>query len=422
MGRVGTSWLELCIITQDTTRVIETNKTKITHLESIRVSTEHEIVQSITRRSTYLIQNLIAIGVVIGVYFTATTKTDYAPFFLLFAPLITFLYITLILKSFVAEQEFVNYLKLKIEPELSKLCKTELDYEFQNYSENIDYYNGKIGFMPTQLIYLIVMWCITIISPIVVITLIDENKLQGSLSIPFLYIFTLISIIYAIRTTFILKEYYKNYGTDLISLKNRVDQSLILVVVGASIGLISSLFVANNNYVSMNVLRGNSINSILNTKYLLIFSMFLTMIMGIIFYYLWSLFNNKPIVVTAAVIVKDNKILIAQRKRGDPLQGKWEFPGGKIEETESPEACLKRELFEEFGIDSRIGNHICSNRYRYPHVFVELIAYKVTYVSGDLRLNSHQAIKWVTIDELSQFVFAEADMPIVKKIKDSGVL
>jgi len=67
--------------------------------------------------------------------------------------------------------------------------------------------------------------------------------------------------------------------------------------------------------------------------------------------------------VTAAIIEKDGKVLIARRRKGSHLEGKWEFPGGKIEQKETPEECLKRELNEEFGIEAQIDEFICSNRY-----------------------------------------------------------
>jgi 8-oxo-dGTP diphosphatase len=68
---------------------------------------------------------------------------------------------------------------------------------------------------------------------------------------------------------------------------------------------------------------------------------------------------NEPTRVTAAILRKEGKILIAKRQSGDAFEGKWEFPGGKIEEGETPEQCLRRELFEEFGIDASIGNLLC---------------------------------------------------------------
>ncbi len=70
--------------------------------------------------------------------------------------------------------------------------------------------------------------------------------------------------------------------------------------------------------------------------------------------------------VTAAILIKDNKILIAKRLAGDKLPHKWEFPGGKIETGETPEACLKREMHEEFGIEVRI-----------EHLVVHGVGYKI---------------------------------------------
>ncbi len=64
---------------------------------------------------------------------------------------------------------------------------------------------------------------------------------------------------------------------------------------------------------------------------------------------------------TAAVIKKDGKFLIAKRKKSDFLGGKWEFPGGKIDEFENPRECLKRELKEEFQVETRVGDFICES-------------------------------------------------------------
>ncbi len=72
------------------------------------------------------------------------------------------------------------------------------------------------------------------------------------------------------------------------------------------------------------------------------------------------------IIVTCAVIERNNQVLIAKRKRGNPLENKWEFPGGKIEPGETPEECLKREPWEEFGIDASVKDFLCSSSYDYP--------------------------------------------------------
>jgi 8-oxo-dGTP diphosphatase len=122
--------------------------------------------------------------------------------------------------------------------------------------------------------------------------------------------------------------------------------------------------------------------------------------------------------VTAAVIEKDGKILIAKRKQKDPLGGKWEFPGGKLESGETPEACLKRELREELGIETRVGEFLCSSRFVYRHIAIELLAYRTSYVSGEIRLHEHERVEWILPEELNDYDFSEADKPVVRKLAE----
>lgn len=122
----------------------------------------------------------------------------------------------------------------------------------------------------------------------------------------------------------------------------------------------------------------------------------------------------RRITVTAAILEKDGRILIARRKRGDRLADKWEFPGGKIEEGETPEVCLRRELQEEFGIDVVVGRFVGRSRHVYPHVEIDLLAYRSTHVSGDFKLNDHEEIRWVQPADLHLYDFSAADLPIVR--------
>jgi 8-oxo-dGTP diphosphatase len=117
--------------------------------------------------------------------------------------------------------------------------------------------------------------------------------------------------------------------------------------------------------------------------------------------------------VTAAVIEKDGRILIARRKAG-ALAGKWEFPGGKLEPGETPEACLRRELREEFEIDAEIGEFVCSSKFEYKHLPMELLVYRARHLAGEFRLNDHSAIAWVTRAGLTGYDFSSADIPVVK--------
>lgn len=117
--------------------------------------------------------------------------------------------------------------------------------------------------------------------------------------------------------------------------------------------------------------------------------------------------------VTAAVIEKGGKILIAQRKAGDALAGKWEFPGGKLEPGETPEACLRRELMEEFGVDTKIGRFVCSSKFEYKHNHIELLVYRAEHLAGEFQLRDHASIEWVAPRELPKYDFASADIPVV---------
>lgn len=120
--------------------------------------------------------------------------------------------------------------------------------------------------------------------------------------------------------------------------------------------------------------------------------------------------------VTAAVIIHKGKILIARRRRDQHMGLKWEFPGGKIKENEIPEACLIRELFEEFSIKTRIRELFHRNIHHYEKKSIELISFLVDYLSGEFVLRDHEEIRWVTREEVALYDFADADIPTVKKL------
>jgi len=108
--------------------------------------------------------------------------------------------------------------------------------------------------------------------------------------------------------------------------------------------------------------------------------------------------------------------LIARRPATDRLANKWEFPGGKVEEGESPEACLARELNEELGIEVRIGSFLGESCYHYEHISIRLLAYRVCWIAGDLHPRVHDEIRWVSLDQLDHHEFAPADIPFVEKL------
>lgn len=130
-----------------------------------------------------------------------------------------------------------------------------------------------------------------------------------------------------------------------------------------------------------------------------------------------------PIHVAAAVIVGENgKILIARRPDHVHKGGLWEFPGGKVEEGEVVRVALARELEEELAIRV-IGaepllniHHVCTEK------TVLLDVWKVTEFSGDPRGNEGQAIAWVTVDQLEEYQFPEANQPIIDMLKSQSNL
>lgn len=117
--------------------------------------------------------------------------------------------------------------------------------------------------------------------------------------------------------------------------------------------------------------------------------------------------------VIASIIRKDNKYLLAQRGKKDSFYGKWEFPGGKLEEGETEQECLSRELFEEFSIDAHIGAYVCNSFFEYEGKCIELRAYFVDSFSGDFILHEHLQIRWVLKEDLLSYDVPEPDKPII---------
>jgi 8-oxo-dGTP diphosphatase len=118
--------------------------------------------------------------------------------------------------------------------------------------------------------------------------------------------------------------------------------------------------------------------------------------------------------VTAAVIEKDGAVLVALRKSTDRFGGVWEFPGGKVEPGELPEDGLRRELKEELGVETSIGPFLGSFPYVSESIDIELLAYRVSILSGRLELHDHEEVRWVRAADLGNFHFAEPDRPLVE--------
>jgi 8-oxo-dGTP diphosphatase len=121
-------------------------------------------------------------------------------------------------------------------------------------------------------------------------------------------------------------------------------------------------------------------------------------------------------VVAAIMINHKNEILIARRKPEKSQGGLWEFPGGKIEQGETPEESLKRELKEEMNIEIEVIKYFGENVHHYEKISIRLIAYKCRLLRGDFTLSDHDKIQWVNYRGLENYQFAPADIPLVSKL------
>ena len=123
----------------------------------------------------------------------------------------------------------------------------------------------------------------------------------------------------------------------------------------------------------------------------------------------------KKIDVIAAVIKNnEEKFFIAKRKEGKSLAGKWEFPGGKVEENERDEDCLVREIKEEFNVSVKCLKYLTNSEYDYEKFTVNLKAYLASFISGSFSLTDHDEVKWIDIRKYKNYDFAPADIPIIE--------
>lgn len=126
----------------------------------------------------------------------------------------------------------------------------------------------------------------------------------------------------------------------------------------------------------------------------------------------------KTIEVVAAIIHKDNCYLATQRGYGD-FEGMWEFPGGKIEEGESREEALKREIKEELDAEMKIEKLLCTVDYDYPNFHLTMHCYHCSIGDGEIRLLEHLSAKWLTKDELNEVEWLPADIAVLERLCDT---
>ncbi len=124
--------------------------------------------------------------------------------------------------------------------------------------------------------------------------------------------------------------------------------------------------------------------------------------------------------VTAAVIEREGKVLVARRKAGRVAAGLWEFPGGKVEEGEAAEKCLERELAEELGVRVRVGELLCSVPFSGPLTSFELVVFRAELLSDSLCLTDHDEVRWLAPAEMDESVFSKPDRPVVRMLAARG--
>lgn len=133
--------------------------------------------------------------------------------------------------------------------------------------------------------------------------------------------------------------------------------------------------------------------------------------------------NNKTIDlphldVTAALIFRENRFLIAQRLKGDKFSNLWEFPGGKKKNGETLEACLVREIVEELNLVIQIDRYLFNITHAYDHIEITLHLFLCSVQNGQPQRVEVQNFEWITFDTLSNYQFTEADQKVIERLSD----
>lgn len=129
--------------------------------------------------------------------------------------------------------------------------------------------------------------------------------------------------------------------------------------------------------------------------------------------------SRVPIVVVAAIILRDGRYLLSRRLSGTHMAGLWEFPGGKCEPGESHEACLAREIHEELGVGSRVGDEVFRTEHSYPERTVHLFFHSCD-LDDEPKPVLGQELRWVTRAELLTLDFPAADAELIHLLTARG--
>ena len=130
-----------------------------------------------------------------------------------------------------------------------------------------------------------------------------------------------------------------------------------------------------------------------------------------------SLESSKKTVRVAAAVIRDGNRLFATQRGWGPHQGGWEFPGGKIEEGETPQQALAREIREELDAEITVGEKVVQVEYDYPAFHLSMGCYRCALASGHLTLREHEAARWLSPGELDSVPWLPADVIAVEAWK-----
>ena len=125
----------------------------------------------------------------------------------------------------------------------------------------------------------------------------------------------------------------------------------------------------------------------------------------------------RVIEVVAAIIQRDGAYFATQRGYGE-FEGMWEFPGGKIEEGETAEFALKREIQEELGIDITIDKFLCTTEYDYPSFHLTMHCYICSIEAGEIVLREHKSARWLRSEELGSVEWLPADKDVISRLNN----
>ncbi|MFC2080065.1 (deoxy)nucleoside triphosphate pyrophosphohydrolase [Bacteroidota bacterium] len=122
--------------------------------------------------------------------------------------------------------------------------------------------------------------------------------------------------------------------------------------------------------------------------------------------------------VTCALILKDDKMLLTQRSESMSHPLRWEFPGGKIQDGESPENCIKREISEELHIEITLERMLPSVIYDYGLNKIKLTPFICSMDTDQIMLEQHKAYVWISKDEIEEYDLLEADIEVINSLYD----